>query len=114
VLRFATLDLQSFGFDEAFTVGPVLDGSLDDALDTIPRTESSPPLYYVLAWGWTRPFGLGEVGVRSLSALLGTALVPGSAPSGAGDRCMGGRAKSPAAPASGPVRRGRGPPGRPP
>lgn len=76
VLRFATLDLQSFGFDEAFTVGPVLDGSLGHALDTIPETESSPPLYYVVAWVWTRAFGLGEVGVRSLSALLGTALVP--------------------------------------
>src|SRR5215207_1566654 len=76
VLRSATLDLQSFSFDEAFTVGPVLGGSLGEALEAIPRTESSPPLYYVLAWGWTRPLGLGEVGVRSLSALLGTALIP--------------------------------------
>jgi mannosyltransferase len=75
-LRFATLDLQSFSFDEAFTVGPVLDGSLGHTLDAIPATESSPPLYYVLAWFWTRLFGLGEVGARSLSALLGTALVP--------------------------------------
>ena len=75
-LRFATLDLQSFDFDEAFTVGPVLGGSFGHALDAIPRTESSPPLYYVLAWLWSRPFGLGEVGLRSLSALLGAALVP--------------------------------------
>ena len=76
VLRFATLDLQSFSFDEAFTVGPVLGGSLLDVFDGLSRTESSPPLYYVLAWGWTRPVGLGEVGIRSLSAVLGTALVP--------------------------------------
>jgi mannosyltransferase len=75
-LRFATLDLQSFDFDEAITVGPVLGGSFDAMLDTIPKTESTPPLYYVLAWLWTQAFGLGEVGVRSLSALLGTALVP--------------------------------------
>jgi mannosyltransferase len=75
-LRFATLDLQSFDFDEAITVGPVLGGSFDAMLDTIPKTESTPPLYYVLAWPWTQVFGLGEVGVRSLSALFGTALVP--------------------------------------
>ncbi len=75
-LRFATLDLQSFDFDEAFTVGPVLGGSFDAMLDAIPRTESTPPLYYALAWLWTQAFGVGEVGVRSLSALLGTALIP--------------------------------------
>ena len=75
-LRFATLDLQSFDFDEAITVGPVLGGSFDAMLDAIPRSESTPPLYYVVAWLWTQAFGLGEVGVRSLSALLGTALVP--------------------------------------
>jgi mannosyltransferase len=75
-LRFATLDLQSFDFDEAITVGPVLGGSFASMLDAIPQTESTPPLYYVLAWIWTQVFGLGEVGVRSLSALLGTALVP--------------------------------------
>jgi mannosyltransferase len=38
--------------------------------------ESTPPLYYVLAWGWVQGFGNGEVGLRSLSALLGTATVP--------------------------------------
>ena len=75
-LRFTTLGVQSFDFDESFTVGIVLNGSLGHALHTIPITESSPPLYYILAWFWTRAFGLGEVGIRSLSALLGTALVP--------------------------------------
>ena len=75
-LRFATLDVQSFDFDESYTVGIVLNGSLGHALHTIPLTESSPPLYYVLAWLWTRIFGLGEADIRSFSALLGTALVP--------------------------------------
>ena len=75
-LRFATLDLQSFDFDESFTVGIVLNGSLGHALHTIPITESSPPLYYILAWFWTRAFGLGAVGIRSFSALVGTAVVP--------------------------------------
>jgi 4-amino-4-deoxy-L-arabinose transferase-like glycosyltransferase len=75
-LRFATLDLQSFDFDEAITVGPVLGGSFHSMLDAIPRSESTPPLYYVLAWFWTQAFGHGEVGVRTLCALFGSALVP--------------------------------------
>ena len=44
-------------------------------LRTIPRTESTPPLYYVLAWGWTHVFGSGEFGLRSLSALAGAGTV---------------------------------------
>ncbi len=74
-LRLATLNLQSFDFDESFTVGVVLNGSLSHVLHTIPLTESSPPLYYLLAWMWSRAFGLGEVGIRSLSAIFGSAVV---------------------------------------
>ncbi|HKP91093.1 MAG TPA: glycosyltransferase family 39 protein, partial [Thermoleophilaceae bacterium] len=74
-LRFATLDVQSFWIDEGYTVR-LLRMDLGGLLDGIPRTEGTPPLYYVLAWLWTRPFGTGEVGVRSLSALLGTATIP--------------------------------------
>ena len=33
-------------------------------------------LYYVVAWAWGSVFGLGEVGLRSLSALAGTATIP--------------------------------------
>jgi mannosyltransferase len=74
-LRFATLDLQSFWFDEAVTVG-LVKRSLGDMLAHIPDSESTPPLYYVLAWLWSKPFGTGEVGLRSLSALFGTATIP--------------------------------------
>jgi len=75
VLRFATLDQQSFWLDELVTVSLVrLDfGSM---LDAIPESEATPYLYYVLAWPWARIFGFGEVGLRSLSALVGTAVVP--------------------------------------
>jgi mannosyltransferase len=76
VLRFTTLGVQSFDFDEAVTVHRVLDGSLGHVFHQLPRSESNPPLYYVLAWLWTRAFGLGEFGARSPSALAGTALVP--------------------------------------
>lgn len=74
LLRFATLGGQSFGEDESVTV-QLLRGSFGSMLDAIPRSENTPPLYYVLAWGWSRPLGLGEVGLRSLSALVGTATV---------------------------------------
>ncbi|MDQ3935452.1 MAG: glycosyltransferase family 39 protein, partial [Actinomycetota bacterium] len=74
-LRFSTLDLQSFWVDEGATV-QLLRRDLAGLLDGIPITEKTPPLYYVLAWLWTRPFGTGEVGVRSLSALAGVLTVP--------------------------------------
>jgi mannosyltransferase len=75
VLRFATLDLQSYRYDEAVTVGRILHPSLFDTLAAVPRSESTPPLYYALAWFWSRLFGTGEVGLRSLSALAGTASI---------------------------------------
>ena len=73
--RFATLDQQSFWYDEAVTVGLVR-MDFGDMLDRIPDSESTPPLYYVVGWVWGEVFGTGEIGLRSLSALCGTAFVP--------------------------------------
>ncbi|MDX6646594.1 MAG: mannosyltransferase [Miltoncostaeaceae bacterium] len=75
LLRFATLDLQSLWYDETVTAGLVR-MDLFDMLGRIPDSESTPPLYYVIAWLWAKVFGTGEVGLRSLSALAGTAFVP--------------------------------------
>jgi mannosyltransferase len=75
VLRFATLDLQSYRYDEAVTVGRVLHANFFDTFAAIPRSESTPPLYYILAWAWSKPFGTGEAWMRSLSALAGTASI---------------------------------------
>src|SRR5918997_1019461 len=75
LVRFATLDVQSFWLDEGVTahlVRPDLGGMLS----AIPDSESTPPLYYLLAWVWSKLFGPWEVGLRSLSALIGTATVP--------------------------------------
>lgn len=74
-LRFATLDLQSYWYDEAITVGLVR-MDLPGMLSEIPRSESSPPLYYLLAWAWAKLIGTSEAGLRSLSALIGTASIP--------------------------------------
>lgn len=71
-LRFATIDLQSYRYDEAVTVGRVLHPSFFDTFSAVPRSESTPPLYYLVAWLWSRPFGTGEIWMRSLSALAGT------------------------------------------
>lgn len=75
ILRFATLDLQSYRYDEAVTVGRVLHANFFDTFATIPHSESTPPLYYLVAWAWSKPFGTGEAWMRSLSALAGTASI---------------------------------------
>ncbi len=75
-VRFASLGLQSFHHDEVITVMRVIPGSFTEMLHRVRTSESNPPLYYVLAWGWAKAFGTGEVGIRSLSALFGAATVP--------------------------------------
>ena len=74
-LRFPTLDRQSFWLDELVTAS-LLDRGLTDVVREVPRTEATPFVYYVVAWGWGSILGLGEVGLRSLSALAGTATIP--------------------------------------
>jgi mannosyltransferase len=76
IVRFATLDLQSFDHDEAVTAARVIHPGLFDTLSVVGDSERSPPLYYVLVWAWSKIFGTGEVGLRSLSALFGTLTVP--------------------------------------
>ncbi len=71
VLRFATLGSQSLWFDEA-QLAHEARLSLGGLLNTIGVQETSPPLYFVLAWLWAKLFGAGDVALRSLSALLGT------------------------------------------
>jgi mannosyltransferase len=75
-LRFAGLGIQSYHHDEVITAMRVIPGDLGRVIHEIRVSESNPPLYYVLAWGWAKAFGRGEVELRSLSALLGVAVVP--------------------------------------
>lgn len=74
LVRLGTLSHQSFWLDEGYTER-LIHMSLGSMLREIPRTESTPPLYYLLAWAWARAFGFGEFGLRSLSALAGIATV---------------------------------------
>ena len=45
-------------------------------LGLLPHLESTPPLYYCVAWVWGHVFGLGPAGLKSLSALCGTLTIP--------------------------------------
>jgi 4-amino-4-deoxy-L-arabinose transferase-like glycosyltransferase len=75
-IRFVPLGVQSFHHDEVITVMRVLPGSFGHMLHEVKASESNPPLYYVLAWGWAKEFGRSEWGIRSLSALFGALTVP--------------------------------------
>jgi len=73
-LRFATLGAQSYWFDEA-QAAHELHLSFGSMLSAMVAKETNPPLYFVLGWLWARVFGTGEVGLRALSALAGTAVI---------------------------------------
>jgi mannosyltransferase len=75
VLRFHGLASQGFWFDEANTA-LLVHLSPGKMLGLIPQSESTPPLYYLVAWVWARVFGSAEAGLRSLSALAGVLVIP--------------------------------------
>ncbi len=74
-IRFATLTSQGFWLDEQVTVSLVQLSPIE-LLKQVIATESNPSLYYLLLGGWERVFGSGEFGIRSFSALAGTAAIP--------------------------------------
>jgi hypothetical protein len=75
VIRFITIDNQSFWMDEALTAyeAHLPFGAM---LNTVFHVETTPPLYFVLIWAWAHVFGTGEVALRMISTLAGIALVP--------------------------------------
>lgn len=75
VLRLATLDAQSFSSDELFSAW-LMEMSFGDMLDTVPESEATPPLFYVVEWVAVQAFGTGEVGMRLVPALCGVLTVP--------------------------------------
>ncbi|HKG04709.1 MAG TPA: glycosyltransferase family 39 protein [Conexibacter sp.] len=76
-LRLPFLGTQSLWFDETYTVHVVQTGSLGELWDRIGASESTPPLFYLLTWGWTKLAGSDGAGaVRAVSALAIVASVP--------------------------------------
>lgn len=74
-LRFTGLSRESFWYDEVVTARLLREPFGRLVLDRVAESESTPPLYYAVAWAWVRVFGDGEVALRSLSAVVGTATV---------------------------------------
>ena len=74
-LRLWRIGHQSYWLDEVFTVDLVTE-DLWGMLTGVRETESTPHLYYVLAWLWAKVAGDGEAALRTLSALFGIATVP--------------------------------------
>jgi uncharacterized membrane protein len=75
LLRFLTLGSQSYWYDEA-QAAHELSLSFGAMVSAMISHESNPPLYFVVGWVWAKAFGTGVVGLRSLSALAGTAVIP--------------------------------------
>ena len=76
VLRFSTLGRQSFWYDEVPSRphSPLFPST--SSCGPCPTARRAPPLYYVLVWIWAHVFGSSDLALRSLSALVGTLVVP--------------------------------------
>src|SRR5690242_16299104 len=74
-VRFVSLGGQRFDSGETITAARVLHSSFGETFYAVAIIERSGPLYYTLAWAWAHAFGTGEVALRSLSAIFGTATI---------------------------------------
>jgi 4-amino-4-deoxy-L-arabinose transferase-like glycosyltransferase len=75
VLRFTTIASQSLWTDEALT-SYEMHLPFHGMLHVVTHVETTPPLYFVLVWGWSKVFGTGVVALRFISALAGVGIVP--------------------------------------
>lgn len=72
----------SFWGDEDVTIHLLREPLWQMLRHDIPGSERTPPLYYLIAWVWSRGFGYGELAERSLTALIGLATVAVAYPIG--------------------------------
>jgi mannosyltransferase len=73
-LRFFLIADKSIWLDEAFSIA-ITQRSLFDVLSMVVRTDTHPPLYYLLLKIWLL-FGSSEAQARSLSAVFSIAAIP--------------------------------------
>jgi mannosyltransferase len=74
VLRIATLGEQSVWYDEAHTM-LLIHGSFSRMLSLIHQHETTPPLYFIIAWLWAHVVGYSAFAVRLISAVAGALVV---------------------------------------
>ncbi|MGI8429953.1 MAG: glycosyltransferase family 39 protein [Solirubrobacteraceae bacterium] len=74
-IRIVTIDNQSLWMDEALTAyeAHLPFGAM---LNTVVHVETTPPLYFLLAWASAKLFGPGAVAIRLVSTVAGIGLVP--------------------------------------
>jgi mannosyltransferase len=72
--RFALIGHQSLWFDEIVSA-TLAKQPFGVMLHDLARSESTPPVYYILAWLWMRAFGSTAAALRSLSACAGVLTV---------------------------------------
>ena len=73
ILQWATISRYSFWFDESYT-SALLRVPYQETI-SLTAADVHPPLYYVLLKGWSALFGISDVALRSLSALLMSASI---------------------------------------
>ncbi|HEX4035173.1 MAG TPA: glycosyltransferase family 39 protein [Solirubrobacteraceae bacterium] len=77
IIRIAFVGTQSLGYEEVFTRAIATQPSITGVWNAIRATESTPPLYYVLTWGWLKLAGSHGAGaLRAVSLLAGVITVP--------------------------------------
>ena len=75
-LRLPFLDHQSLWLDEVNTYSIVTRHSVADVWTGVRATEATPPLYYLVSWGWTQLFGASTAMLRAPAAIEGLLCVP--------------------------------------
>lgn len=75
LLRIPTLGEQSIWYDEAHTM-LVIHGSFSRMVNLVYSHETTPQLYFIIAWLWAHIVGYGAFAVRLISAVAGTLVVP--------------------------------------
>jgi hypothetical protein len=76
-LRIVFVSDQSIGYEEAYTLSVVRHSSAAGVWRAVKATESTPPLYYLLTWLWTKALGSHSAVVLRLASLLaGSLTVP--------------------------------------
>ena len=75
LVRWPTLAGGSFWYDE-WLVHNIMYAPLHRLPDEIASQQTTPPVYYYVAWAWTRVFSPGAASLRGLSGLCGVLTVP--------------------------------------
>ena len=74
-IRILVINNQSYWADEALTAfeAGIPFGSM---IHVVLHVETTPPLYFILIWGWGHVFGTSAIALRAVSTLAGIAVVP--------------------------------------